>query len=101
MRRPAWGTFFLLALLAGLILLIVGYRLAQSGEDSSSSIVREIRQLIASLEIPLELRSEPDHGLRTPVRLPSGGTIAGLAVLLGLGLGLRLAVQQRSRSKRS
>lgn len=101
MRRFSWGTLFLLALLAGLLFLIVGSQVAQHREGGNRTIVHEIRQMIATLQTPLEadnrLLGVPRQGFRVP--LPAG--IAALTALLLLALGVRFAAQHRSRSRRS
>jgi hypothetical protein len=101
MRRLPWGTFCLLALLGALILLCVGYRVAQQRGDTGRTIVHEIRQMIATLQTPLEVQptpaGAPAHGLRAA---PPAG-VAVLAGLLLLLLGVRVAAQQRSRNRRS
>lgn len=101
MRRTSWATLFLVGLLAGLLCLFVGYRVAQSRGGSEHSIVHEIRQMIASIQTPLE-SEVPPPGDRSPLlRQALPGLAFALAGLLCLGLGLRWGAQQRSRSKRS
>jgi hypothetical protein len=100
MRRLPWGTFVLLALLGALIFLFAGYRLTQP-KGTGKTIVHEIREMIATLQTPLEVQpgssGTPSHGFH----LPPTAAAAALTGLLLLVLGLRLAAQQRSRSKRS
>jgi hypothetical protein len=101
MRRLSWGTLFLMVLLAGLIFLFVGYRVAQARDGHSRTIVHEIRQMIATLQVPLEVEPSPLGSASHPLRVPLPGGLAALTALLLLGVGVRLAIQQRARNKRS
>jgi hypothetical protein len=101
MRRISWGTLFLLALLGALVFLFVGYRVAQPQAGARRAIVHEIRQMIATLQAPLEAQPGPAGEVSHGLRLPLPAAVAALTVLLLCVLGLRLTVQQRSRSRRS
>lgn len=101
MRRSTWATAILVVLLLGLLGLIAAYRFDTSRNGHQGTIVHEIRQMIATLQSPLEADPTPDWKQGRGLRWHAPPGVTALAALLALGLGVRAAAQQRSRKRRS